>query len=130
MANRRRLRDAHGVGRLVLRRSPIRRGDLRFDSFTNGCFKGWLEFGGTSVASPALAGVYALAGNAATLGPEAAQVIWKNRGTGLWHVTSGNNLAPGEGCGGAPYICYAGTGEDGVYSGPAGWGSPDGIADF
>jgi len=102
-----------------------------YDSTPYEGYKGWLEFGGTSVASPALAAVYALAGNATSLGPDAAQTIWENAGAGLFSVTSGNNLSSGESCGSAyPYICTAGTGADGVYSGPGGWGSPDGTSDF
>ena len=49
-------------------------------------YSGWLELGGTSVASPALAGVYALAGNASSLGPTAAQAIWGDAGAGLWRA--------------------------------------------
>ncbi len=94
-------------------------------------YSGWLEFGGTSVASPALAGVYALAGNASSLGPTAAQAIWGDAGAGLWSITSGNDLSSREKCNASyPYICTAGTGADGVYSGPAGWGTPDGVSDF
>jgi len=102
-----------------------------YDSTSYEGYRGWLEFGGTSVASPSLAGVYALAGNAAALGPSAAQTIWQDAGTGLWSVTSGNNLASRGRCNSSyPYICTAGTGSDGVYSGPAGWGTPDGTSDF
>jgi hypothetical protein len=46
-------------------------------------------------------------------------------------VTSGNNLTKRGKCGSAyAYICTAGTGTDGVYSGPAGWGTPNGLSDF
>jgi subtilase family serine protease len=102
-----------------------------YDTTSYEGYSGWLEFGGTSVASPALAGVYALAGNAASLGPNAAETIWNKAGAGLWSVTSGNNLASGKSCNSSyTYICTAGTGIDGVYSGPAGWGTPDGLSDF
>jgi len=102
-----------------------------YDSTSYQGYKGWLEFGGTSVASPAIAAVYALAGNASSLGPNAAQKIWNDAGAGLWSVTSGNNLSGSTKCGSAyAYICTAGTGTDGVYSGPAGWGTPDGLTDF
>jgi len=102
-----------------------------YDSTPYEGYSGWLEFGGTSVASPALAAVYALAGNAASLGPDAAATIWGKKGSGLWSITSGNNLSSGESCNSAyTYICVAGTGDDGVYSGPGGWGTPDGISDF
>jgi subtilase family serine protease len=102
-----------------------------YDSTTYEGYVGWLEFGGTSVAAPALAGVYGLAGNAATLSTTAAKSFWTNAGKGLYSVTSGNNLAKGKKCGSAyAYICTAGTNTDGVYSGPTGWGTPDGISDF
>jgi subtilase family serine protease len=98
-----------------------------YDSYAYEGYEGWLVFGGTSVASPSLASVFALAGNASSLGPSAAQPIWNDAGSGLNSVTSGNN-------GSCPstikYICTAGTGDDGVYSGPAGWGTPNGISDF
>ena len=102
-----------------------------YDSTPYEGYSGWLEFGGTSVASPALAAVFALAGNATSLGPNAASVFWQNGGTSLWSVTVGNNLSFRERCNGAyPYICTAGTGADGAYSGPAGWGTPDGASIF
>jgi len=98
-----------------------------YDSYSYEGYEGWLVFGGTSVASPALASVFALAGNESSLGPEAAEPIWKDAGAGLNNVTSGNNgSCPSD----IKYICTAGTGDDGVYSGPAGWGTPNGIADF
>jgi subtilase family serine protease len=102
-----------------------------YDSTAYEGYSGWLEFGGTSVASPAISAVYALAGNAGSLGPSAASRIWTNKGAGLYNITSGNNLAPGGSCNASyPYICTAGTNDDGVYSGPGGWGTPDGVSDF
>jgi subtilase family serine protease len=102
-----------------------------YDSTPYQGYSGWLEFGGTSVASPALAGVFALAGNASSLGTSAAATFWNDKGTGLNSVTSGNNLTKRGKCGSAyAYICTAGTGTDGVYSGPAGWGTPNGLSDF
>jgi len=78
------------------------------------------------VEPPAIAAAFALAGNASTLGPNAAEVFWNAAGRGLNSVTSGNNLTRRERCpAGYPYICTAGTGDDGVYSGPGGWGTPD-----
>jgi subtilase family serine protease len=102
-----------------------------YDSTSYEGYSGWLEFGGTSVAAPALAGVYGLAGNGASLSTSAAKSFWTEKGTGLNAVTSGNNLAKGKKCGSAyAYICTAGTNTDGVYSGPTGWGTPNGITDF
>ena len=102
-----------------------------YDSTPYEGYSGWLEFGGTSVASPALAAVYAIAGNGRSLGPFAPRTIWNDRGAGLNRVTSGNNLAAGQRCNPAyQYICKAGTNTDGVYSGPGGWGTPNGVSDF
>lgn len=65
---------------------------------------GWMVFGGTSVASPAISAVYALAGNAASL--DAAQSIWQHAGTSALYEIGG------------------------AYSTYAGWGTPDGTAAF
>lgn len=80
---------------------------------------GWMVFGGTSVASPLIGGVYALAGNASaqTYGSN----IWNGKGAGLNDVTSGSN-----GSCSVSYICNAGPG----YDGPTGWGTPAGISAF
>ncbi len=57
-----------------------------YDTYDRG---GWLEVGGTSVSSPIIASVFALAG---TPGANALPVkfIYKNT-TALFDVTSGNN---------------------------------------
>ena len=79
---------------------------------------GWLVFGGTSVAAPIVASVYALAGNAAT--PNAPSLPYANVGA-LFDVAGGSNGA----C--SPlYLCTAGTG----YDGPTGLGTPDGTGGF
>jgi len=80
---------------------------------------GWGVYGGTSVASPIIAGVYADAGSpAAGTYPNSYPYA---AGTGLNDVTSGTN-------GGCPvgYLCNAVTG----YDGPTGQGSPDGLQAF
>ena len=79
---------------------------------------GWLEFGGTSVASPIVASVYALANNAASL--TYGSYPYSNISS-LFDVTSGSNGS----CGGS-YLCTAGAG----YDGPTGLGTPDGISAF
>jgi hypothetical protein len=79
---------------------------------------GWLVFGGTSVASPIIASVYALAGNPRLL--KDASFAYAHA-SGLFDVTSGSNGS----CGGS-YLC---TGEVG-YDGPTGLGTPDGTAAF
>jgi len=77
---------------------------------------GWLVFGGTSVASPIVASVYALAGNAASL--NYASQSYANTGE-LNDVTSGSNGT----CSPSPaYFC---NGEVG-YDGPTGNGTPNG----
>ncbi|HEY7936128.1 MAG TPA: fibronectin type III domain-containing protein, partial [Candidatus Limnocylindrales bacterium] len=79
----------------------------------------WMEVGGTSVAAPIIAGVYALAGKPTTgtypISYPYAQAAQLN------DVTSGSNGS----CSPA-YLCAAGAG----YDGPTGLGSPNGIGAF
>jgi subtilase family serine protease len=84
-----------------------------YDTYHDG---GWLVFGGTSVASPIVAGVYALAGGTPNYGadPYAAP-------GSLFDVSSGSNGT----CGGG-YLCTAVTG----YDGPTGLGTPNGAGAF
>jgi subtilase family serine protease len=79
---------------------------------------GWLVFGGTSVASPIIASVYALAGNAASVTYGSYPY---SHTSSLFDVTSGSNGS----CGGS-YLC---TGKVG-YDGPTGLGTPDGTGAF
>jgi subtilase family serine protease len=90
-----------------------------YDSFAYGGASGWLVFGGTSVSSPIVASVYALAGNAAS--QTFASGIWKDAGTHTFDVTSGSN-----GTCAISYVCNARRG----YDGPTGWGTPDGTRAF
>jgi subtilase family serine protease len=88
-----------------------------YDSYAYQGLSGWLVFGGTSVASPIIASVYALSGNTAGY---PAQYTWGNTG-GLNDVTSGSNGS----C--SPSIwCTSGTGWDG----PTGLGTPNGTSSF
>lgn len=89
-----------------------------YDSFRYQGLSGWLVFGGTSVASPLVASVYALAGNAAT--GASADNPWTAK-TGLNDITSGTN-------GHCPTAvwCNAGNGWDG----PTGLGTPNGTSAF
>jgi subtilase family serine protease len=80
---------------------------------------GWLVFGGTSVASPIIASVYALAGNAGSFSYPAASLYAHT--SSLFDVTSGSNGS----CSPA-YLCTAGPG----YDGPTGLGTPNGIGAF
>jgi len=87
-----------------------------YDSYASKGQSGWLVFGGTSVASPIIASVYALAGNAATVNYGSSSYSSSATGS-LFDVTSGSNGS----CGGT-YLC---TGEVG-YDGPTGNGTPNG----
>jgi DNA-binding transcriptional ArsR family regulator len=86
-----------------------------YDTFNE---RGWLVFGGTSVSSPIIASVYALAGNAASV--TYGSYAYSHR-TGLYDVTSGSNGS----CGGS-YLCTAKVG----YDGPTGLGTPKGTSAF
>ena len=79
---------------------------------------GWAQVGGTSLATPVIASVYALAGNGSQV--NGANLPYGDPG-GLFDVTSGSNGS----CGGS-YLCTAGPG----YDGPTGLGTPDGTAAF
>ena len=89
-----------------------------YDSFRYQGVSGWLVFGGTSVASPIIASVYALAGNA---GSVAYGSFPYSHTSSLFDVTTGSNGS----CGGS-YLCTAGLG----YDGPTGLGTPNGTGGF
>ena len=92
-----------------------------YDSYSYQGYSGWLVFGGTSVASPIVASVYALAGGIASdqYGPS---YLYSHSGSlNLNDVTSGSNGS----CGGSS-LCTAGTGWDG----PTGLGTPNGTSAF
>jgi subtilase family serine protease len=86
---------------------------------------GWLTVGGTSAAAPLIAGVYGLAGNAATVKPGHPYA----RPGSLFDITAGNNdwfnQANGATCG-YDYLCTAKKG----YDAPTGLGTPDGTGAF
>jgi len=86
-----------------------------YDSYSS---SGWLVFGGTSVASPVIGSVYALAGNAKTVAY--GSFPYSNPGS-LFDVTSGSNGA----CNGS-YLCTGAT----SYDGPTGLGTPNGTTAF
>ncbi len=99
-----------------------------YDSYGSNGGANWYVFGGTSVASPIIASVYGLAGNAGTV-DYAARLLYANPG-GLFDVTSGSNGSCSgkrkRGGSGAAYFCTAGPG----YDGPTGLGTPNGTAAF
>ncbi|MBV8197905.1 MAG: S53 family peptidase [Candidatus Eremiobacteraeota bacterium] len=84
-----------------------------YDSFHQ---RGWLVFGGTSVATPIVASVFALAGKTAVDDPGNLYA----HPSGLVDVISGSNGACGR------PLCSAGRG----WNGPTGLGTPNGIAAF
>jgi subtilase family serine protease len=86
---------------------------------TYGGDSGWLVFGGTSASAPIIAGVYALAGNGATIND--ASFAYANV-TRLYDVKVGFN---GITCG-TSYLCNAKKG----YDGPTGLGTPKGVGAF
>jgi subtilase family serine protease len=79
---------------------------------------GWTVYGGTSVASPIIAAVYADAGTPKASVPAAD--IYS-------HTSALNDVTTGQTATCTPsYLCKAGTGFDG----PTGWGTPNGLAAF
>ena len=82
---------------------------------------GWFQVGGTSLGSPLIASIYALAGNASSLG-NAGSYPYSHAGS-LFDIISGSNGS----CGSFyPYLCTAETGFDG----PSGLGTPNGTGAF
>jgi subtilase family serine protease len=89
-----------------------------YESFGYNGRSGWFQVGGTSLSSPIIAAVYALAGNAAST----VDGSYSYRHTSSLHdVTSGSNGS----CGGS-YLCDAKAG----YDGPTGNGTPKGTGAF
>ncbi|KPI15789.1 hypothetical protein OK074_8525 [Actinobacteria bacterium OK074] len=88
-----------------------------YDSY--GITAGWYTFGGTSVSSPIIASVYALAGTPSTSSYPASFPYAHT--SALNDVTSGNN-----GTCSVAYYCTAETG----YDGPTGLGTPAGLTAF
>jgi subtilase family serine protease len=100
-----------------------------YDSYGSSGGANWYVFGGTSVSSPIIASVYALAGNAGSV-DYAAKLPYQSPGS-LFDVTTGKNgncvkgKKPGSSSS-AAYLCTAGSG----YDGPTGLGTPNGTAGF
>ncbi|MDQ0913652.1 hypothetical protein QFZ22_009724 [Streptomyces canus] len=81
---------------------------------------GWQRYGGTSVATPVIASVYALAGPPRP-GTSPNSYPYAAHGGGLNDITTGSN-----GTCSVAYLCNAATG----YDGPTGLGTPAGLAAF
>jgi subtilase family serine protease len=101
-----------------------RTGPAVYDSYPpsgQGLPKGWQQLGGTSVSSPIIAAVYALAnpGGKPATASRPAQFPYQAT-SGLRDITIGSN----GGCG--SYLCTAATG----YDGPTGLGVPSGVNAF
>lgn len=95
-----------------------------YDTYGGG---GWFSVGGTSVATPMIAAVFALAGNAKS--QDAGKELWSLKNgklsKDLNYISSGSNGT----CSGS-YLCTAGTKQFKTYAGPTGWGTPNGIGAF
>jgi subtilase family serine protease len=91
---------------------------LMYDSYESGG-GGWYYAFGTSVSSPIIAGVYALAGNSSSVTTPAS--IPYAHTADLYDITKGS-----DGTCSPSYYCNAGPG----YDGPTGNGSPDGDGAF
>jgi subtilase family serine protease len=92
-----------------------------YDSYGYNGQKGWFQVGGTSLASPLVAAVYALAGVPATAKANTLPYSLGNYSTTLHDVTTGDN-----GTCSPAYLCTAEAG----YDGPTGLGSPKGLGAF
>jgi subtilase family serine protease len=90
----------------------------------------WVSVCGTSVASPLTAGIVGLAGNATSIvgGSTFWELSKKAHKKDFNIISSGSDGSCGD------YLCEAGLGKKhggyGQYSGPAGWGTPKGIAAY
>lgn len=95
-------------------------------------YGGWVGVCGTSVASPLVAGIVALAGNYASIAGKGGETFWqlsKKKHKKLLHVIKSGS----DGSCGNTYLCEAGAPKGSnykTYDGPAGWGTPNGIKAF
>jgi subtilase family serine protease len=110
--------DAGCSGRTVADVSAVADNVAIYDSSPE--IGGWGVVAGTSIASPLIASVYALAGNAKSV--TYGSYPYSHR-TSFHDVTQGSNFTPNTVCG---YLCTAEPG----YDGPTGLGTPNGIGGF
>jgi subtilase family serine protease len=110
--------DAGCSGRTVADVSAVADNVAIYDSSPE--VGGWGVVAGTSIASPLVASVYALAGNAKS-------VVYGSypysHQSSFHDITQGSNFTPDTVCG---YLCTAEPG----YDGPTGLGTPNGIGGF
>jgi len=98
-----------------------------YDTYGSTGGNNWYVFGGTSVASPIIAAVYGLAGNAGTADYPAA--LPYGNSAALFDVVGGSNgtcTGNGRKRSGQLYFCNAVSG----YDGPTGLGTPNGTGGF
>ena len=88
-----------------------------YDSVPANGQSGWMVFGGTSVASPIVSAVFALAANSSVQNGSGLYLA----GASLFDITAGSDGS----CGGT-YLCTAGAG----YDGPTGNGTPNNVFAF
>jgi subtilase family serine protease len=110
--------QARGVADVAADANP-NTGAAVYDSTRYNGRSGWFQVGGTSLASPLIAAVYALAGNVASV--EHPATLPYGGVSSLHDVTSGPSTGS---C--ATTACKAGPG----YDGPTGVGTPNGVAGF
>jgi subtilase family serine protease len=110
--------DAGCSGRTVADVSAVADNVAIYDSSPE--VGGWGVVAGTSIASPLVASVYALAGNAKSV--VYGSYPYSHRSS-FNDVTEGSNFTPDTVCG---YLCTAEPG----YDGPTGVGTPNGIGGF
>jgi subtilase family serine protease len=110
--------DAGCSGRTVADVSAVADNVAIYDSSPE--IGGWGVVAGTSISSPLIASVYALAGNAKSL----AYGSYPYSHQSSFHdITEGSNFTPDTVCG---YLCTAEPG----YDGPTGLGTPNGTGGF
>jgi subtilase family serine protease len=99
-------------------------GVAAYDSFGSSGGANWYVFGGTSVASPIIAAVYALAGNGGTVSYGSYSYTHQ---ISLFDVVGGSNgRCTSRKTAALAYLCTAVSG----YDGPTGNGSPNGVGAF
>jgi len=108
--------------------AAVAEGVAEYDSYG---YSGWIVIGGTSVACPMLGGVFGLAGNASSR--QSGKPFWTLKAKKLKHALHDITVGGVSGCPASlkgTYLCVAGTKEYKTYSGPTGWGTPNGIGAF
>jgi subtilase family serine protease len=93
-----------------------------YDSYGSRRGANWLVFGGTSVASPIIASLFALNSGAHGALTNPASGLYAAASTAFHDIVSGSNGS----CAATPVLCTAGTG----YDGPTGRGTPNGLTAF